>query len=698
LNATSTEIRRRGASFPGRRTGRPHQLRWSAHPLVAGALTLSAFVVPLVLSYVGTRLAASVLADLPLASRVPALACVAIVIALVTERAMHRVLPLSVLVRMSLLFPDRPPSRLAVARACGGTQVLEELARTHSGEVLGVSATRILGLVAALGAHDRLTSGHSERVRMFADVIARELHLSAPDRDRLRWAALLHDVGKLSVPASVLNKPGKLDDAEWAIIRLHPEQGAVLAGPLLDWLGEWAGGIGQHHERFDGLGYPLGLAGQDICLAARIVAVADVFEVMTAARSYKRPVSVAAARRELVAIAGTQLDPECVRAFLDASLPRVLWTVGPLAMLANLPWLRSVVDTGQRVQLAARTTAAQAATVAVVATVAVASTAGLVAPGAAQSAGPAATTYQSQTGVPTGSVSSGSATTGPTPTSTATAGPVSIPVAAKAVETPLIVANAAAAAAALAPARTQPGTGAIRPGALTPATGLATPAASPSGSGSPTSAPTSATATPAPPASVSLGAAAMFGVLAGSTITSTGPTAVGGLVGLSPGTAVTGLASWLIDGSVGPSVAAAQAALAAAEGAVAAMPVTATVPVELGGTTLRPGVYNSPAGTFGITGTVTLDAGGDPNAVFVFRAASTLITASGSQVVLVGGAKAANVFWSVGSSATLGTSSALQGNVLASASITVTTGATVTGRLLARTGAVTLDSATIIQP
>jgi HD-GYP domain-containing protein (c-di-GMP phosphodiesterase class II) len=697
--ATSTEVRPRGVRFRGNRTRQPDQLRWSAHPIAAGALTLSAFVVPLVSCYFGTRLAASLLVNLPLVSRVPALASVAIAIALVTERVMHRVLPLSVLVRMSMVFPDHSPSRLALARSCGGTQVLEELARAHSGEALGDSATRILGLVAALGAHDRLTSGHSERVRMFADVIARELYLSTADRDKLRWAALLHDIGKLNVPTGVLNKPGKLDDAEWATMRLHPAQGAILAEPLVEWLGDWAGGIGQHHERFDGLGYPLGLAGDKICLAARIVAVADVFEVMTAARSYKRPVSVAAARRELAKIAGTQLDPECVRAFLGASLPRVLWTVGPVAILANLPWLRTVVDAGHRVQLVAHTTAAhatQAATVAVVATVAVASTVGLAASGAAQNVRPTATTHRSQTGVPTGPVSASAATTSPTPTSTATADPTLVPAAAIAVESPLVLANAVVAAAVLVPARSRPVTAAIRSGQVAPATAVATPAASPGGSGSPTSAPTSATATPAPPASVSLGAATSFGILAGSTITSTGPTVVAGLVGLSPGTAVTGLTSWLIDGSVGPSVAAAQAALAAAAGAVAAMPVTATLPVELGGTTVRPGVYTS--GTFGITGTVTLDAGGDPNAVFVFRAASTLITASGSQVVLVGGAQAANVFWSVGSSATLGTNSGLKGNVLASASITVTTGATVTGRLLARTGAVTLDSATISQP
>jgi hypothetical protein len=109
-------------------------------------------------------------------------------------------------------------------------------------------------------------------------------------------------------------------------------------------------------------------------------------------------------------------------------------------------------------------------------------------------------------------------------------------------------------------------------------------------------------------------------------------------------------------------------------------------------------VYDSPAGTFGITGTLTLDAKGDPNAVFIFKAESTLITASKSSVKLVNGAQSSNVFWQVGSSATLGTHSLIRGNILALASITVTTGVTVDGRTMARTAAVTLDSDTITLP
>jgi hypothetical protein len=164
---------------------------------------------------------------------------------------------------------------------------------------------------------------------------------------------------------------------------------------------------------------------------------------------------------------------------------------------------------------------------------------------------------------------------------------------------------------------------------------------------------------------------------------------------LSPGTSVTGFPPGQVNGALHVADAVALQAkndLVTAYNEAAGRPTTATVGVELGGTTKTDGVYDSAAGTFGITGTLTLDAQGDPNAVFIFKAASTLITASASSVNLVNGARSCNVFWQVGSSATLGTNSTLRGNVLALASITVTTGVTVDGRTLARNAAVTLDT------
>ncbi|MDP8991942.1 MAG: HD-GYP domain-containing protein, partial [Actinomycetota bacterium] len=168
------------------------------------------------------------------------------------------------------------------------------------------------------------------------------MHIPQADRDRLRWAALLHDVGKLHVPSRILNKPGKPTEKEWEQLRSHPMEGAKIAAPLAGWLGPWADAIGQHHERWDGGGYPSGLSGEDISLAARIVAVADTFEVITAPRPYKRPVNAEAARQELARCAGSHFDPAVVRAFLNISIGRLRMAMGPVSWLAQLPFLGSV--------------------------------------------------------------------------------------------------------------------------------------------------------------------------------------------------------------------------------------------------------------------------------------------------------------------------------------------------------------------
>ena len=194
--------------------------------------------------------------------------------------------------------------------------------------------------------------------------------------------------------------------------------------------------------------------------------------------------------------------------------------------------------------------------------------------------------------------------------------------------------------------------------------------------------------------SVSLGTADSFAVLAGSTITNTGSSTLSGYLGLSPGSVVTGFPPGIVSGTQHIADAAASQAkvdLVTAYNSAASQSAT-TVPTELGGTTKIAGVYDSAAGTFGITGTLTLDAQGNPDAVFIFKTASTLITAASSSVVLKNGAQACNVFWQVGSSATLGANSTFKGNILASSSATLTTGANVEGRVLAQNGAVTLDT------
>ena len=201
------------------------------------------------------------------------------------------------------------------------------------------------------------------------------------------------------------------------------------------------------------------------------------------------------------------------------------------------------------------------------------------------------------------------------------------------------------------------------------------------------------------PAPVELGTAESFAVLAGQGITNTGPTTVDGDVGSSPNPSIS--AGLNVNGAIHPAdevAAQAQADTTTAYVDAAGRTPVRTLATELGGQLLTPGVYDSSSGTFEITGTLTLDAEGDPDAVFIFQAASTLITASGSNVNLINGATACNVFWQVGSSATLGTSSTFRGTILALTDITVTTGVTVEGRLLARNGAVTLDSDTISRP
>ena len=191
-----------------------------------------------------------------------------------------------------------------------------------------------------------------------------------------------------------------------------------------------------------------------------------------------------------------------------------------------------------------------------------------------------------------------------------------------------------------------------------------------------------------------------FGVLAGSTVTNSGPTIVLGNLGVSPGAAITGFPPGVATGAIHAAdglAGTAQTQLTTAYNAAAAAITTATVAGDLGGLTFTPGVYTSTS-SLGLTGTVTLNALGNPNAQFIFQVASALTTAVSSTVVLINGAQASNVYWQVGSSATLGTSSVFSGNILAFSSISLGTSAILNGRALARNGAVTLLSNAINTP
>ena len=194
------------------------------------------------------------------------------------------------------------------------------------------------------------------------------------------------------------------------------------------------------------------------------------------------------------------------------------------------------------------------------------------------------------------------------------------------------------------------------------------------------------------------GGGSNFAVLAGTTVTSVGTTQVNGDLGVWPGTAVTGFGPGVVSGTIHAGVSpadAAQSSLTSAYNDAASRPADATVSGNLGGRTFNPGVYKSTSSLSISSGDLALDAKGDSNGVFIFQIASALTVTSGRMVILSGGAQAANVYWQVGSSATLGTTATFAGTILAQASVSLQTNATLNGRALARDGAVTLQANTV---
>ncbi len=328
--------------------------RWRSHRLAAAVLRVLIFLVPLAVGFAAGRFVASRLPPTETAYDVASWWVLVIVAATlaatITDKLARRLLPLTILLKMTMLFPDRAPSRMRVALRSGNfTELRKRIERSQRGENtdVGEMSELILSLSAALSRHDRKTRGHSERTRAYTDIIAEEMGLSEEDRDKLRWAALLHDVGKLEVPAEILNKDAKLDDEEWHLVRQHPVFGMKLIAPLVPWLGPWALTVEHHHERYDGTGYPHGLSGSDISVGARIVAVGDAYDVMTSGRSYQRPKTPAAARAEIAEHSGRQFDPVVVRALMNVSLGRLRGATGPIAVLAELPFIRGLPQIGR---------------------------------------------------------------------------------------------------------------------------------------------------------------------------------------------------------------------------------------------------------------------------------------------------------------------------------------------------------------
>lgn len=172
-------------------------------------------------------------------------------------------------------------------------------------------------LVEAIEKKDRYTGGHTKRVVHYSMSIARHLNLSEEELERIRLGAILHDVGKIGVEDKILKKEFPLDASEWKVMQEHPQMGYEIMSRV-DGLKDVIAGMRYHHERFDGLGYPEGLKGNDIPLVARIIAVADTYDAMVSTRPYRKGLPPKKAFDEIVKYSGSQFDPIVVDAFVKA--------------------------------------------------------------------------------------------------------------------------------------------------------------------------------------------------------------------------------------------------------------------------------------------------------------------------------------------------------------------------------------------
>jgi response regulator RpfG family c-di-GMP phosphodiesterase len=199
---------------------------------------------------------------------------------------------------------------------------LEDLVSAKSGELMAAMNElrsslhfTLDAMVGMLAAREHETGEHSVRVRDLTLILARQMGIQPPELDEIGYGAFLHDIGKIGIPDSVLLKPGQFTPEELAIMRAHPLAGHQLL-EYSPFLRNPARVVLEHHERFDGSGYPRGLKGEEICLGARIFAVIDVYDALRSARVYKKAVGAQAALDEIVRGAGAHFDPAVVRAFM----------------------------------------------------------------------------------------------------------------------------------------------------------------------------------------------------------------------------------------------------------------------------------------------------------------------------------------------------------------------------------------------
>ena len=198
-----------------------------------------------------------------------------VAVAVLVHRIADRFTPITMLLKLTLVFPDQAPSRFRTALRAGSLKNVQRKAKPLPGSLQQASADAV-AMIAALTKHERLTRGHTERVRAYGELLGAELGLEGEELNRLRWGLLLHDIGKLSVPAEILSKPGKPTEDEWQVLRQHPVAGAEMVEPLRHWLGDAVDAAGQHHEWWDGSGYPNGIAGTDISMAGRILSLIHI--------------------------------------------------------------------------------------------------------------------------------------------------------------------------------------------------------------------------------------------------------------------------------------------------------------------------------------------------------------------------------------------------------------------------------------
>ena len=213
--------------------------RWESNPRLAVLVRVTVLLLPAVGAFAGLHLVVDLLYRPPgtvgLVAWLAQGVLVGTAISMILDRWARRLLPLVALLRMSMVFPDEAPSRFAVALRSGSFRRIEkrvaDVNRNGLGEEASQAAVTAIELITVLSEHDRLTRGHTERVRAYADIIAAEMGLSDTERAKLAWGVMLHDIGKVTVPAEVLNKTEPLTDTEWAVLKTHPAAGGRLLAP-----------------------------------------------------------------------------------------------------------------------------------------------------------------------------------------------------------------------------------------------------------------------------------------------------------------------------------------------------------------------------------------------------------------------------------------------------------------------------------